>query len=71
MVTANQKSIIDIQTKKKKKSKHNTKCSLQITREQMKNEGERPTKINQNNEIAVRTYISIITFNVNRLNTPA
>ena len=32
MVTANQKSITDIQTKKKKESEHNTKDSHQIMR---------------------------------------
>ena len=36
MVTTNQKSIIDICTKKRKKSKHNTKGSHQITREENK-----------------------------------
>ena len=38
MVTAKQKSIIDIHTKKKKESKHNTKDSHQITREQKEGE---------------------------------
>ena len=37
MVTTNQVSIIDIHTKKKKESKHNTKDSHQITREQRRN----------------------------------
>ena len=36
MVTANQKSITDIHTKKKKESKHNTKDSYQIIREENK-----------------------------------
>ena len=36
MVTTNQKSIIDIHTKKEEESKHNTKDSHQITREQKK-----------------------------------
>ena len=36
MVTANQKSIMDTHTKKKKESKHNTKDSHQITREENK-----------------------------------
>ena len=40
MVTANQKSVIDIHTKEKKESKHNTKDNHQITREQ-KRKGEK------------------------------
>ena len=36
MVTANQKSKIDIHTKKKKEYKHNTKDSHQITRNENK-----------------------------------
>ena len=36
MVTANKKSTIDIQTNKKKQSKHNTKDSHQTTREEGK-----------------------------------
>ena len=48
VVTANQKSIIDIHTKKKNESKHNTKDSHQITREQNKRgrEEKRSTKTN-------------------------
>ena len=46
MVTANQKSIIDIHTKKKKESKQNTKDSHQITREQKWKGKKRPTKTN-------------------------
>ena len=37
-VTANQKCIIDTQMKKRKESKHNTKDSHQITREENKEE---------------------------------
>ena len=36
MGTANQKSMIDTHTKKKKQSKHNTKDRHQITREENK-----------------------------------
>ena len=36
MVTTKQKSIIDMHTKKEKESKHNTKDSYQITREEKK-----------------------------------
>ena len=48
MVTTNEKSIIDIHTKKKKELKHNTKDSHQITREGNKRgkEEKRPTKTN-------------------------
>ena len=49
MVTANQKSVIDIYTKKKKESKHNTKESHQITREENKRRKENLQKQIQNN----------------------
>ena len=47
-VTANQKSTIDTHTRKKKESKHNTKVSHKITREENKRgrEDKRPTKTN-------------------------
>ena len=44
MVTANQKSAIDIHTKKKKQSKHNTKNSHQITREERGREEKKTHK---------------------------
>ena len=60
--------------------KHNTKDSHQTTREENKREEKRPRdkgpeKINKNkfktiNKRAIRTYISIITLNVNGLNAP-
>ena len=67
MIT-NQKFIIDINTKKKKKSKHNTKNSHQIIKEGEK----RLTKTNPKTikKMAIRTLLSIITLNVNGLNTP-
>ena len=48
MVTTNQKSIIDTQTKKKKESEHNTKYGHQTTREENKRgrEEKTPTKTN-------------------------
>ena len=48
MVLINKKSIIDIHTKKKKDSKHNTKDSLQIHEKRTKEERKkkRPTKTN-------------------------
>ena len=73
MVTTNQKSTIDTHTKKKKESKHNTKVSHQITREENKRgrEEKRPSnKSTAINKMAVRTYISIITLKVNGLNAP-
>ena len=36
MITANRKFVIDTHTQKKKESKHNTKVSHQITREEYK-----------------------------------
>ena len=50
-VTTNQKSTIDIHTKKKKESKHNTKDSHQITREGNKKgrEEKQRTKRSKNN----------------------
>ena len=62
MVTTNQKSI---HTKKKKESKHNTKDSHQITREEDKRrrKEKRPTKTI--NKMSVKTFIMIITLNVN------
>ena len=72
MVIANQKSTIDTQAKKKKELKHNTKVSHQITREQ-KRKGRKKTYKNKSktiNKMAIRTYISKIPLNVNRLNAP-
>ena len=60
--------------KKKKQSKHNTKDSYQITREQ-KRKGRKKTYKNKSktiNKMAIRTYILTITLNVliNGLNAP-
>ena len=41
IVTTNQKSTIETHTKKKKESKHNTKVSHQITREENKEDGRK------------------------------
>ena len=47
MVTANQTSIIDTHTKKRKESKPDTRDSHQITKEENKRKGKkRPTKTN-------------------------
>ena len=69
MVTTNQKSVIDIYTEKKDKSKYNTKDSHQVTRKK-KSKQKLPTKNNPKtiNKMSTRTYISIITLNVNGLN---
>ena len=49
-------------------SKHNTKDSHQITRKERKKETKRTTKQPQNNyKIAITTYLSIITLNINGL----
>ena len=45
IVATNQKSIIDIHTKKEKESKHNTKDSRQITREENKRRRNRKKNI--------------------------
>ena len=66
-VTANRKSIIDIHTQREKGSKHKTKES-QITREQ-KRKGRNKTyknRLKTVNKMALRSYILIITLNVNR-----
>ena len=71
MATTNQKSTIDMHTKKKVQSKHNTKDSLQITTEENKRRGEKHLqKQTENNKMTIRTHISVITLNVNELNTP-
>ena len=72
MVTTKQKPIIDIQTKNKKESKHNSEDSYQITRGQKKKEGNKTYKNKSKtiNKMAIGTYISIITINVNGLNAP-
>ena len=72
MGTTNQISAIDTHTKKKKQSKHNTKDRHQVKREQKK-KGRKKTFKNKSktmNKTAIRTYILIITLNVNGLNAP-
>ena len=48
MITTNQKTIIDIHPKKKKESKHNTKDSHQIRKEENKRGKEENRPINTN-----------------------
>ena len=73
-ITANQKSTIDTQTKKENQLKYNTKDRHQTTRGENKRrrEQKRATKINPKtvNKMAIRTYVLIITLNVNELNAP-
>ena len=75
MVTTNQKSIIDMYTQKRKRSPNvNTKDSHQIMREENKRGGKaykNKSKKKKKSKIfkkAVKTYIWIITLNVNTLN---
>ena len=59
MVTANQKSIIDTHTQKRKESKHNTKDSHQITREQKRRKKTFKNKSKTINKMAIKTHMSI------------
>ena len=72
MVIANQKSTIDTHTYKKNQSKYNTKDSHQTKREQEKRRSKKSNKNKSKrvNKMAVRTYISVITLNVNGLYVP-
>ena len=68
MVTANQKSTIQI-----KKIKSNTTLKIFIKSKERRPRKERKKKGQQNksktvNKMAIKTYISIITLNVNGLN---
>ena len=63
MVTANQKSKIDIHTKKKKEYKHNTKDSHQITRNENK-------RMKRNEDILRDLWDNIKCTNVHILGVP-
>ena len=72
MGTTTQKSTIDTHTKKKKQSIRFTKDRHQITEEENKR-GRKKTFKNKSKTIkkmAIGTYISIMTLNVNGLNAP-
>ena len=77
-VSANQKSIIDKHTHKKKKKnkkkpKYNTKKSHQSHEKRSKKEDMKEDlkkKFKTINKVAIKTYILIITLNVNGLITP-
>ena len=73
MGTSNQIIIIDTHRKKEKQAKHNTKAGQQVTIE----DNIRRRKNAQNNnlkekfkKVAISTYLSIMIFNVNALNSP-
>ena len=71
-VTANQTSTIDTHTNKKNQLKYNTKDSHQTRRGENK-KGRQKSRKNKSeaiNKMAIRTYISTITLNVNGLNVP-
>ena len=71
-VTTNQKSTTDTGTKKKKQSDHNTNNGHQVTRGQRRKgrRGTYKTESKTTHKMAIRTNISIITLNGNRLNAP-
>ena len=73
MVTAKQKSIIDIHTKRKRNPNITLKIVIKSQEKRTKEEREeRPTKTNLKiNKMAIRTYIWIITLNVNGISAPA
>ena len=70
MKTANQKTITDTHTQKKKQSKHNN--SHQITKELWRKGREKTYKNKSKTikKIAIRTYKLITTLNVHRPNAP-
>ena len=71
MITTNQKYIVNTHRERKKESKYNTKESYQITGENNNQKKKNKNQHYQNNpktvKMAIRTYISIITLNVNEL----
>ena len=73
-ITANQISTIDTQTNKKNQLKYNTKDNHQTRRGENKRrtgkKGAARTTPKQLIKMAIRTYISIITLNINGLNAP-
>ena len=68
MITTNQKYIVNIHRERKKESKYNTRETHQITGEnnhQKKKEKNHYKNNPKTIKMAIRTYISIITLNVN------
>ena len=72
-VTANQKSTIDTHTNKKNQLKCNKKIFIKPERREQETKGRKKRSKNKSeaiNKMAIRTYISIITLNVNGLKAP-
>ena len=67
MVTTNEKATIDTQRLKRKEHKHDTEENNQTTRENTERRNEQRIIITII-KIKIRTYLSIITLNVNGLN---
>ena len=68
MITTNQKYIVNTHRERKKESKYNTKESHQITGENNQKKKQKTTHYKNNPKtikMAIRTYISVITLNVN------
>ena len=62
IIITNQKSITDMQTVEKKKSKHVTKEREQTTREKSKKvAGKNYTTIKKSNKMSVNTYLLVMT----------
>ena len=72
IVTTNQRHIIDTQKLERKEDKHTSNKNHQTTREETKGRTEKNYGINwkTSNKMAISTYLSIISLNVNRLNAP-
>ena len=71
MVNTNQKPIVDTQKIKRKESKHTTKESHEVTKEERKSRGNREelqNSLKTMNKMKISKYLSIITSNVIRLN---
>ena len=73
MVTTSKKSVIEIQKIKRKESKYMAKESKNHERREQEKKGTGKNYKNShkaNSKMAVSTYLSTITLNVNRLNGP-
>ena len=73
MITTNQNSVIYTHTHKKRNPNMPLKLVIKSQEKRTKEEGEKKTYKNKSktvNKMALRTYISIITLNINGLNVP-
>ena len=70
MVTTNQKSIIDVHTKKKNNPYITQKVVIKSQEKRIKGEEREKNTYKTINKLEIRTHISIITLNVNELNVP-